>query len=604
MLAPNPAMMPPAAQPQMPGPMPGMAAPSMQPSMPQPPAILHDVVVKRSKKQQQCKIGPVPPEEWGISRNARSIADCDYCFHKVLITQAKAIAQGYDEDQIKAIPTYTNITNTEEVQRDTVNEYQYTGDEGNPAARRIEITEHYALIDYEQNDKPCLYKITTGGHQSLVILKKDGKLDIEPIDAIPFAAMTPVIVTHRFFGRSIADLVMDIQRIKTALLRGVLDNAYLANNPRVEVAETHASPQTLDDLLVSRPGGIVRTKQPGGIQWQTVPSIAQQVFPIIEYMDTTRETRTGVTRQGQGIGADALQNQSATAVNQVYSAAQARIRLIARIFAETGIKDMFKLIHATIRKHGQQAQTVRLRNQWVTVDPREWKTRYDMTVHVGLGQGSKAERLAHTTTLGGLQKELLIGGKSNLVTDKNLYNTAKQVTKLLGAPNVDDFFSDPEAKGPDGQLLHPPPQQQPDPKVQIEGLKAQHAQQLGQMKLQADTQATQMKAALDQQKAQADMQHQVVKTHAEQQLAQAKADMQAKLAILEHGLKQRETELTLQFEREKHMLEMRQRDQEMTHKQQAHEQALEIARHKAAAEGVKRVVRDKAGKISHIENGA
>ncbi len=506
MLAPNPAMMP-QAQPGAQGAMP------MQPPAPQPPQVLHDVVVKRSRKAANCKIEPVPPEEFGISRNARSIPTCDYCFHKVLITQAKAIAQGYDEEHIKAIPTYTNITNTEEIQRDTVNEYQYTGDEGNPAARRIEITEHYALIDYEQDDNACLYKITTGGHQSLTILKKDGKLDIEPIDAIPFAAMTPVIVTHRFFGRSIADLVMDIQRIKTALMRAVLDNAYLANNPRVEVAENFAGPDTLDDLLVSRPGGIVRTKQPGGIQWQTVPSIAQQVFPIIEYMDTTRETRTGVTRQGQGIGADALQNQSATAVSQVYTAAQARIRLIARIFAETGIRDMFTLIHATIRKHGQEAKTVRLRNQWVSVDPREWKTRNDMTIHVGLGQGSKSERMAHLTALGGIQKELLLGGKTNLVSDKNLYSTAKETTRLLGLPNVDDFFTDPATQAP--------PQASPNPdmiKMQMEQQKAQD-----QIKLQAI-------------KAEADAKHQMDKTQAEMALEQMKFEHEKQLSYASHAL--------------------------------------------------------------------
>jgi len=555
--------------------MPGMP-PSGQLPMPAAPQVLHDVVVKRSKKQANVKVEPVPPEEVGISRNARSLKDAAYFFHKVLRTQSALIAQGYDSAQVKAIPTYTNITSTEEVRRDTVNEYQYTGDEMNDAARRVEITEHYVLMDYEGNDKACLYKVTTGGHQSLTILKLNGKLDIEEIDAIPFAAITPVIQTHRFYGRSIADLIMDIQRIKTAVLRGILDNTYLANNPRVEVAETHAGPDTLDDLLVSRPGGIVRTKQPGGLNWQTVPTVAAQAFPVMEYMDQEREFRTGVTRQGQGVDANALQNQSATAVNQVFSAAQAKVRLIARIFAETGIRDMFQLIHATIRKHGAKNEIAQLKGQWVTINPREWKTRYHMTSHVGLGNGTKTEELGHVTTIGGLQKELLLGGKTNIVKDKNLYNTAKRAARLLGAPNTDDYFTDPSDPN------NPPPQAQPDPKVQLEQLKQQNQQQIAQMKAAADQQATQMKAALDQQKAQADVQHQVVKTHAEQQLAQAKAEMEAKLALLEHGLKQRETELTLRFEREKHILAMHQKDQEMRHKEEAHRQALELARHKAA----------------------
>src|SRR5690348_13174801 len=284
---------------------------------------LHVVKVTKAKTFAACKVLGVPPEEFGIEKTARSIRDCNYCFHRVLRSEAELLAQGFDAKQLRTLPTYMAITNTEEINRDTVFEHQNVGEDANKSARRIEITEHYIRMDYKGDGKPCLYRVTTGGGQTGgggtgEILKRDGKDDIVEFDDIPFAAMTPVIQTHRFFGRSLADLVMDIQRIKTTILRGVLDNVYLANNPRVEVAEQFTSPETLDDLLVSRPGGVVRTKQPGGLNWQTVPSIAAQAFPVMEYMDAMREWRTGVTRQGQGIDADALQNQTATAVNQVF----------------------------------------------------------------------------------------------------------------------------------------------------------------------------------------------------------------------------------------------------------------------------------------------
>jgi hypothetical protein len=119
-------------------------------------------------------------------------------------------------------------------------------------------------MDYEGNGRACLYQVITGGGQGEV-LRRDGKDCVTPFDAIPFATTTPVPITHRFFGRSIADLVMPVQREKTALKRGALDNLYLHNNPRVEVSEANAGPNTLDDLLVSRPGGVVRTKSPGGL---------------------------------------------------------------------------------------------------------------------------------------------------------------------------------------------------------------------------------------------------------------------------------------------------------------------------------------------------
>ena len=477
-------------------------------SPPEPPKLpsLHDVVATKSKTFKEAKVLGVPPEEFGIEKLARSIRTCNYCFHRTLITQSALIAQGYDEEQVKTLPSYAAITNAEEINRDTVGEHQNLGEDSNKAIRQIEVVEHYVRMDYEGDGKTCLYKVTTGGEQG-EIMTKDGKDDIEEFDAIPFAAMTPVIVTHRFFGRSIADLIMDIQRIKTALLRGGLDSLYVHNNPRVVVSEQHASDNTLDDLLVSRPNQIVRVKMPGGIEYQESPDVSAAVFPALEYFDQVRETRTGVTKAGQGIDANALQNQSATAVNQFFTMAQARMKLIARIFAETGIKDLFTLLHATIRKHGQEAQTVQLRKKWVQVDPRGWKTRNDMTVHVGLGTGGKAEQMGLMHLIVALQEKALAGGLTNLVTADNLYNSAKAVTRIAGHKDVDAFFSDPK--------MQPAPQAPPDPKV---------------MQIQ-------MQAQLQDKKQQVDAAHQQAKMQAEAALEQQKFEHQKQLDLLEHSLK-------------------------------------------------------------------
>ncbi len=492
----------------------------------------HDVTVRTKKNYECAKVEGVPPEEFGIARNARSIRDCDYCFHEVLKSQHVLIEQDYDVEQIKALPSYTALTNSETMSRDTVDEHTGgQGDDGiNRANRLIKITEHYVRMDYEGNGKAKLYRVTTGGDQG-EILKREGKLDVHPEDIIPFAAMTPVIVTHRFFGRSIADLVMDIQRIKTALLRAVLDNAYLANNPRVEVSEQHTTENTLDDLLVSRPGGIVRTKAPGGVQWQTVPTIGNHVFPLLEYQDATREWRTGVSKAGQGLDANALQNQTATAANQLFTAAQARMKLIARIFAETGIRDMFSLLHATIRKNGSQKQTARLRNNWVEVDPREWKTRNDMTINVGLGTGGQAEQLAGAQLIIGAQEKAIPAG---LVSKRNLYNSAKMLTKLLKHKDPDEFFRPPDAQ-PDPQDPAsdpiPPP---PDPKMaELE------------MKAKIDQQAVNSKAEIEKLQANADVATQDRKTNAEIVLAERKAQLEERLAVSAHEMKMAEHRMTM-----------------------------------------------------------
>src|SRR5262249_22196816 len=166
---------------------------------------------------------------------------------------------------------------------------------------------------------------------------------------------------------------------------------------------------------------------------------------------------------------------------QIYSVAQAKMKLIARIFAETGIRDLFSLLHATIRKHGQEAQTVRLRNQWITIDPRDWKERNDLTIHVGLGSGGKTEQIAQLTQLGNWQKELLFGGFSNIITPANLYNSMKALVKLLGHKDTDAFVTDPSTQ--------PPPQGAPDPKM----LQVQMQADLQQQKQQTDAAHQQMK---------------------------------------------------------------------------------------------------------------
>ena len=280
---------------------------------------------------------------------------------------------------------------------------------------------------------------------------------------------------------------------------------------------------------MSRPGGVVRTKTAGGLNWQVVPDITTSIYPMLQYLDAELETRTGLTKQSQGIDANALQNQSATAVAQVFSASQMRMKLIARIMAE-GVRDIFALLHGTIRKHGQQQQTVRLRNAWVNVDPRNWKTRNDMTINVGLGTGGKAQQFAQTMAIANVQKEMVAGGKVNLVGDRELYNTAAELTRIMGHKNPDRFFNDPTAINPQtGQLLHPPPAPPtppPDPKLLI-----------AQAKAQSDQAIATHQAQIAQQKAQNDAVHVQVKAQSEIELAKIKADLDAKLAVLDAHLK-------------------------------------------------------------------
>ena len=531
----SPGFQPIPQPPQAPG-LPAVIPPIATPVAPRAP-VTHDVTVVSTRKLCSAKALGVPPEEFGIEKGARDIKTCNYCFHDVVTkTEGQLIAEGFDADCISSITDYSGLTEIETSERDTVGEHVNSNSSGvNTSGRFVKITEHYIRMDYEGNGRPQLYQVVTGGDQG-EILSKDGKDCIEPFDAMPFAATTPVPQTHRFFGRSIADLVIPAQREKTALKRGVLDNMYLRLNPRVEVAEQNAGPNTLDDLLVSRPGGVIRSKIAGGINWQEVPDVTSSVFPLIQYIDGELESRTGLSKQSQGIDANALQNQSATAVAQVFSSSQMRMKLIARITAE-GVRDIFSLLHSVIRKHGQEAQTVQLRKKWVEVDPRGWKTRNDMTIKVGLGTGSKAQQFAQTMAMANVQKEFVAAGKTNIVSDTQLYNTAAELARIMGHKSPDQFFRDPDAKGPDGQLLNPPAAPQPDPKVAAITAKAAVDKQVAQDRAQIEQQKAAHKAQLDQQAAQNDAIHQQVKAQAEAELQKIKSDMEAKMKILDAHIK-------------------------------------------------------------------
>lgn len=544
----------------------------------------HDVTVMTKKKVVKHCVENVPPEEFGIARNAKSVADCGYCFHEVARRESEAIGMGFDETEVKKLPTYvTTMDGTEAQARDTVEDSSGAGgdDGANTANRLVKLTEHYVVMDYDGTGAR-MYRVTTGGDQG-DILTRNGKKDIEEVDEPAFAAMSPIIMPHRFFGKSIADLVSDIQRIKTALTRALLDNSYLANNPTQEIVESHAGVNTLDDLLISRPGRIVRTKMPGGLIMHAYPSIANHILPTIEYFDATREWRTGVTRQGQGIDANALQNQSATAVNQAFTAAQARMKLIARIFAETGVRDMFSLLHKAIRKHGSARQTVRLRNQWVTVDPRDWKERNDLTINVGIGDGSKAEKMAETQILIQAQTQAIGAG---IVSPKNLWNTAKRLTRLIGEKDVDSFFTPPgrppDPNDPSSAPIPPPT----DPKIEIEKqriaadmqAKQMDAQMRGQemqVKAATDAQSDQRKAEIERMQAEADIATNDRKVQADMMLAQQKFEFEKQLKIMDHELKREQHAAEMQMKREQHEQSMAAGAFKVVAGAHAHEQKME-----------------------------
>ena len=422
---------------------------------------LHNVIIRRTTKGGKIKIENVPPEEFLIERTAKSIEDANFVAHRTIKTRSELIQMGYDAEIVNDLPaTQIVLYNNERLTRfGDIDEYPFD-QTPDSSTESIELYECYVKVDYDGDGVAELRKVTVAGDSGYQILDNEG------VDFVPFCSLTPIPMPHRFYGRSVAELVEDVQLIKSTVMRQLLDNMYLTNNNRVAIMDGMVN---LDDLLTSRPGGVVRTKQPPSQVMMPMQSqtISQQAFPMLEYLDTVRETRTGVTRYTQGLDADAL-NKTATGVNTLMSQTQMRMELIARIFAETGVKDLFKRIFELTVKYQDKERIIQLNNQFIPVRPTEWKNRYNISITVGLGSGSKDQQLVILNAI--LEKQLqafqLQGGKEYpMVSLKNIYNTLSKMIENAGLKSVDNYFVNPDVGM---RMVQPTPPPPPSPIEKIE----------------------------------------------------------------------------------------------------------------------------------------
>src|SRR3990167_6023117 len=427
---------------------------------------LHDVTIRIKKDSGRVCIDPVPPEEMLVSKSARyDIKSARYVAQRTKKTLSELREMGFvkvddlrDDDEVE--------TSLEKFERNKgVNDWQvYEEDASDKAGRGVWITEAYVLVDFDGDGIAELRQIMYAGNR--ILEYKDGtKANVE-VDTIPFVHLTPVIMPHRLIGMSVADLVLDIQELKSVYLRQLLDNMYLQNNPRLSVLEGMVN---LEDLMVSRPGGIVRRSViSGAIEPVPTPPLPGAAFAFLEYIDTVKEERTGVTKYNTGLDANSL-NKTATGINIITQKADARIELIARVFAETGVKEMFFTILELVSKHQNAQQVMRLRNQWVAVDPRQWANKFDLSVSVGIGYGNKETRAQILATAIQMQLEALKMGLP-VVTPKNVYNAMSELMKAGGEKSADAFFTDPESMAPEPQS---PDQQLVQENMQLKGQRSE-----------------------------------------------------------------------------------------------------------------------------------
>jgi hypothetical protein len=419
------------------------------------PSPLFDVKIRRQVKNTRQVVECVPPEEFLIARTARDIDNADYVGHRSLKTLSDLVEMGYERDDIEehGNSASTFEINTEAQTRNPAlnNFLGGVADNSDPAMKRYEYTESYIRIDKDGDGVAELRRVCTIGEGCYI-------LHDEVVDEVKFAVICPDPEPHMVIGSSMADQVMDLQLIKSNVVRNTLDSLAQSIHPRTEVVEGAVN---MDDVLNNETGAVVRVTQPGMIRELGGTFVGQQAMPVIAYLDDVRASRTGMSKASQGLDADVLQSTTKAAVTATMSAAQERLEMVARIFAETGIKRLFRGLLKEIIRNQDRPRTIRLRNQWVDVDPRAWDADMDVIVNVGLGTGSIEQKLQVLMAVSQKQEQILqqLGPQNPLVSVKQYRNTLAQILELQGFKDVTRYFSEitPEAEQQMAQPQQPPP---------------------------------------------------------------------------------------------------------------------------------------------------
>lgn len=402
---------------------------------------VYDIAVGRQKSEGRVRIEPVPPEEFLISAEAKNLEDARFVGHRQRRTLSSLIQEGYPEDQVQDLVSDNDHLSEEARARDTVDAATSLAGSlvSNAAMREVQVTECYIHVDLDGDGIAERRQITVAGPQARVLKNEIWE------GPVPFASLTPVIMPHRFYGLAMADLVKDIQLIKSTILRQYLDGLYLANNPRQEAVEANIVEPS--ELLTSRPGGIIRVKEPGSIRPLMTGFIGGQAMEGLAYADGMRENRSGVSPRTQGLSDNPLHS-TASGQRMLLNASQSKIELIARIFAETGVKRAFKIILSLVSRYQNRERIVRLRNTWVAMDPREWDSEMDLRISVGLGIGDRESQTLSAFKLLELQK---MAFEQGFATPANMMETAEIIVGAMGFKGVERFFTLPAVpQVPDG----------------------------------------------------------------------------------------------------------------------------------------------------------
>jgi hypothetical protein len=618
-----------------------------------PPEKRYDCKIKRCIKSGRMLVNVVPLEDFEMDASATQLDEdgVNFCGDKTRITRGKLkLRYPKKKDIIDELPAYSEVASAglQKQARDN----DFWGQRIAPQdkdSELVEIRESYVLVDYDGDGIQEWRQVVTGGimgQRHILSNEEWGGL-------LPYSDICPNPQPHRWRGRSLFDDLYDVQRIKTVLFRQTLDNLYLVQNPRQ--AANEASIINKEAVINQELGGTIWTKgDPGAAIVPVVtPFVGKDVFPVLEYMDMVASKRTGVSRESAGLDPDALQNQTATAVQEQKSAQSTKIETFARNIAECGgLKRLFKCLLRLFCENQRQARTIRLRGKWVEVDPRGWDANMDCSINVGLGTGSKDRDMAMLQGVLMLQQQIIMGLQdpfNPILNVGHILETGRKLAEQSGLKQPQQYFPelDQDAVAQIRQQMqqNPPPnpeQMKAQAQMQIEAMKTQASMQIedkkqiaaerqAQMDFQREQQNDERKAQIEQVQMQTDITTNREKMQLDMQLAREKFEFDKHLALIEHQAKMQEMQVqsAMKVEQSKASIEatkakakagpkasvevkhgadeltgplgdmLNKFGEAMTASQAQAMQAL--AETIARANAPKRVVRDKNGRVSHVE---
>jgi hypothetical protein len=438
------------------------------------PAMLYDCTIRRASDTKDLCIRVLPPERVKIDQRAFSwrLDDrCNYFEYWEETTLTELREQGFDvpDDAADDPEIYTQ----EDYARDQYGERRLERYKpSDPSLRRVKARMIWIRCDYDGDGIAELLYVVRLGRR---ILHK------EEVSRFPVASGVATPLPHRHIGTCPADETSDIQRIKTAILRQGLDNLYLANNPQKVMDESKVN---IDDVLISITGGVIRATDINAIRYEQAPFIFPQAIEGLEYMDTVRQGRTGVSSAFSGIDPKDLNDVAPGTVNQTSTMSAERVIQIARTMA-CAIEDLFSIIHEQVLKMGHKRETVQLAGQWVEVDPGSWKKRNSFKICVAFASGNKDAQIGRLMMM--LQKQTeALEMKLPVVTPENYYNTLVELTKAADFASPERFWTDPSKVPP------PPPQPPPEimkAQMEIQSREKVKAAELVQQEVESQRQA-------------------------------------------------------------------------------------------------------------------